>query len=287
MSRVPRILRAILIQFIAAVPGVVSGVCVEDEAVEQARAAKAVPETVVLEDTACPFELTDADKERVDQILESWEPRSRSIRSLRCKFTRRQYIRALGETPDVAEGEITYSWPNRASYHVLGSAPERWERDEKTIRRFDYDKKVVFECPLTAAENGNDSWPIPLLYQVRAADLKRDYWIRVNSDDRPKGEILLELHPRQRPVQRLGNVIRWANDAMSTGYLCRYQPLYVLLREDDFEPFALCFNSCNGDRTTFVLTDVVAGTESPARTLSEILCDFARPIPTGWTKLER
>lgn len=271
----------------AVLPGLVSGAATEGDS-KGSLAAKGAPEAVAMEEVACPFESTDAEKERLDQIVAKWEEQSRGIRLFRCKFTRRQYIGALfNEAPYIAQGELTYRWPNKASYHVLGRIAERWERDEKAIRRFDYDQKVVFEHPLPRSENESDSWPIPLLYGVRAADLNRDYWIRINPDERRDGEIWLELHPRQRPVQRLGNMVRWASDVLSTGCFYRHHPLTVILREGDFQPCALCVRPWNGDRTTFVFSAIEADSEPPGYTLSQILCDFARPIPTGWTRLER
>jgi hypothetical protein len=274
---------AISTSFLAVLLAAVSGTCADDAKQADPPPAWKVPGTVVMEEVACPFDVTDAERERVDQTLAKWEERSGAIRSFRCKFTHRNYHAALGNgDPRVSQGEITYRWPNKASYRVLGSARERWERDEKAIRRFDYDQKVMFEHPLTAAENQTDSWPVPLLYQVRAADLKRDYWIRVIDAPR-EGEIWLELRPRQRPVQ--ANMVRLFNDVMSTGCSCRYQPLDIVLREDNFEPSALRVRHTDGSRTTYVFSDVEADIECPGRTLSEILCELA-PLPNGWIRRE-
>ncbi|HEV3341155.1 MAG TPA: hypothetical protein VG125_12385, partial [Pirellulales bacterium] len=96
--------------------GVVSGTGAKDDSTGHLP-AKAESEAVVMEEIACPFELGDAEQERVDEILERWEERSRSIRSFSCKFTRRQYVTALSKDfPLVAQGEITYRWPSKASY---------------------------------------------------------------------------------------------------------------------------------------------------------------------------
>lgn len=247
-----------------------------------------VDETAEVE-VARPFELSDAEEARLNNLLTKWEQVSSKIHVYHSEFTRFDYGPGFGldAEPRVSHGEIAYLGPSIASFWLVRSKGEveRLHRDQKVIYQIDYLRKTIAEYPVADSNRAPGSWPIPLLYDVHAVNLNRDYWIRINDDRGGEGRIWLELYPRRQP-DGLMTLIRQLKSDPAHCY--RWYRLDVLLDERDLKAVALRVHGpTTGYSTTFVFDDVKVGDDTFAKTM--ILCGFPWPptgkLPAGWKKI--
>ena len=245
-------------------------------------------EAVRLADVPAPFELSESKQKQVDAILRDWEKRSQPIRWFHCEFTRWQYdsIFAPRGEPEVAHGVISYRWPNRASYRQIEPRREAWSREANAVYELNYEQKLVVERLLPEGSRNHEieSWPLPLLYRVRAADLKRDYWVRVSPEKPRAGELRLEFHPRRRPADLHATLLVAADVMNGRTNFCPYQSLDVLLDAENMTPLGLRVGHDKVAHTSFAFTEVRVGSDEFE--FGGIICAFPAAVPPkGWKKI--
>ena len=251
----------------------------------QVQPSDTLPVSADLIDVPAPFELSETEQKQIDAILHDWEKHSRSIRWFQCEFTRWQYkaFSTLGHEAEIARGEISYRWPNQASYRQFDPRQVAWSRDSKAVYEFDYDRKLVIErsLPESLCNQEIESWPLPLMYRVRAADVTREYWVRVSPDSQRQGELRLEFHPRQRPANLHATLLVAADVINGRRSFCPYQRLDVLLDATNLVPLGLRIAEPNGGQTSFAFTGRKMGSNIDEP--QAILCEF--PLPSGWKRV--
>jgi hypothetical protein len=161
-------------------------------------------------------------------------------------------------------------------------------RDTNSICAFDYDQKLVIERPLPEASRNQEieSWPLPLLYRVRAADLNRDYWTRVSSHQPRKNELRLELYPRRRPADLRAALLVAADVTAGQTSICAYQRLHIILDAKNMTSLGLCVEHGNGSRTSFAFSETRIGSDEFE--FGGIVCAFPAVLPpNGWKRITR
>lgn len=171
-----------------------------------------------------PFELTEVEKQFVDQILQMWEDQSSQINTFDCQFERWEYDPVWGPGNKIplikSVGQLTYSKPDKGSFkineirrwtkndpaqelwepgdwvlqkHEIG---EHWVCDGKAIYEYNHGKKQLVVTPLPPEMRGKSivDGPLPFLFGADADKLNRRYWIR--SKQGKADTIWLEAYPR-------------------------------------------------------------------------------------------
>ncbi|MCE9545278.1 MAG: hypothetical protein K8T25_07150 [Planctomycetia bacterium] len=157
-----------------------------------------------------PFVLTSPQQATVDEVLSRWEKRSAMVRTLRCKFTQWEYLPNLRQP---LQGKAAADEP-------------RFERNGR----------------LTCA--GQQQWMLivndvrlPLLYGIKAAQLKQRYYLRlITPKDFKENEVWIDAYPRDK------------RDAA-----CR---LIVRLKKDNLDPYAMRIYDRNESYRTYEFADV-------------------------------
>lgn len=173
-----------------------------------------------------PFQLTNVEKQFVDQILVMWENASAKINTFDCRFERLEYDPVFGPGSTIpmtqSFGQLTYSKPDQGSFrikdirrwtkkesnqpswepgsHVLQKheVGEHWVCDGKAVFEYNHRKQQLEVNPLPMEMRGNAiaDGPLPFLFGAKAAKLNQRYWIR--SKQGAPDTIWLEAYPRHQ-----------------------------------------------------------------------------------------
>jgi TIGR03009 family protein len=160
-----------------------------------------------------PFQLTQEEAVRLDQILNFWEQSSGKVTRFNSKFRRFKYDKESGDAKkdllvgDPEEGRVWFESPDKATLKVEKGKPEHWICDGKAVFIYDFDRKVVaeYKIPPQLQGRGITEGPLPFVFGAKAAQLKARYWMRVIPPEpqanggpaQAENEFLLEAYPRQ------------------------------------------------------------------------------------------
>jgi TIGR03009 family protein len=271
------------------------------DAVAQATPSRpAAPPTVA----AAPFAPLSAQEQKyLDDILNYWEQRSKSIERYRCTFRRWEYDPVFGpRDPDTckrySEGEIKYSAPDKGMFKVgkilhyappakdgdnpgyverEGEVGEHWICDGRSIFEHDEKNKQLIQRELPPHMRGKAiaEGPLPFLFGAETEKIKQRYWIRpLPVPKEVKGQYWLEAYPKTR------------QDAAN------YQKVHVIIAQADFLPQALILFDRNFDphrnpaRTTFSFENREVNWSIALQQLNIFNREFYEPkVPFGWKKI--
>jgi TIGR03009 family protein len=179
-----------------------------------------------------PFVLTPAEQAQVDQILNTWEQKSRDVKTFDCKVVRFGYDLTFpvnnpkappGSPPlpnDKDQGILKYAAPDKGLYRIIYTdkllndkwepiPPERiehWMCDGNSVYEYKYptdpnDPKKpgqVIEHPLPPDMKGKAiaDGPLPFLFGADAKKLSNRYYFKIIPASDPQKEIWLDAYPK-------------------------------------------------------------------------------------------
>lgn len=243
--------------------------------------------------------LNSKQQEYLDQLLNYWDFKSSQIKRYRCTFRRWEYDPVFGPEEHCkaySEGIIKYSAPDKGLFRVekmsqyqppreAGGKPEyvpadktrfeHWICDGQWVYQMDYQRKRLVQTQLPPEMRGKaiGKGPLPFLFNAKAEDIKRRFWIHVITPPSASGEYWLEAVPRTQ--EDAGN----------------FKKIHVIISEKDYLPQAMVLfdQSANPNseppRTTFEFVDREVNFSILAEKLNLFHREFYEPaVPAGWTK---
>ncbi len=247
-------------------------------------------------------QLSPKHQEYLDQLLAYWEHKSNQIQRYRCTFKRWEYDPVFGP-PDkcqtYSEGVIKYASPDKGLFRVdqvleyqapknAGEQPtyqppkkrttrfDHWVCDGTSIFQFDYEREqlVQYELPPEMRGRAIVKGPLPFLFNAKADDIQRRFWLHVITPQNMKGKYWLEGVPKT------------AEDAAD------FQKIHIIIDEADYLPEAMVLFSPsyvpgkNEARTTFQFNDREVNFSVLAEQLNLFHREFYEPkLPLGWKKV--
>jgi TIGR03009 family protein len=230
------------------------------------------------------FQLTKAEQDDLDQLLNAWEKRGERIKSFECGFTRLLYNQVWqnGDKPKAIEkGELKYAAPDKGLFVVHASSTsqpetaEKWICDGRSIFRYDFVKQRVIEYPLPPELHGKEitNGPLPFLFGAEASKLKQRYFLKVVPPPADQGgqQVWLVARPRFR------------EDAQN------FSAAEMILKVPHLEPIAIRLYSPNPNIwTVFAFDPPKINAIDPRRSIPVLNLlqgdPFKPEIPRGWTK---
>ena len=244
---------------------------------------------------APPFQLTPAQQDRVDQILNHWERKTGQIQRFTCSFHRFEYqpqwLKNAART--ISDGTIRFQAPDRGEFQITkyreytGQDPngkprydetesehlEHWLCDGTTIFEFDPRQKLLIERNLPPEWRGKaiTNGPLPFLFGAKAKQLKERYWVREVRAARTD-EIQLEIVPKT------------SKDAVN------YNKVHIMLaaggQQADFLPNGMILFLPGGEKKTFQFKNRQINKRSVAGVWRIFNGDpFRAKTPPGWQRL--
>lgn len=193
-----------------------------------------------------PFELTPAQVNFIDNVLDMWEKKSAQVNTFTCKFIRWEYdpvfaAKAKDNLRSEGRGEIKYRAPDHGVFRMREISEwdeikkeyvkrkdaldlPHWVCDGKSIFEFNHTKKQLIEHKLPPEMQGKGiaDGPLPFVFGAKAATLKARYFIRDITPTAEVGkQIWLDIYPR------------FQRDAAN------FEHAELILTDPDFLPFAL------------------------------------------------
>jgi TIGR03009 family protein len=238
--------------------------------------------------------LTPAQHKHIDDILKYWEFKSSDVKRYRCVFRRWTYDPVFGPAdPNTAasycEGEIKYSAPDKGLFRVQlmkkhvggkyedvqdGSEFDHWICDGQWVYYFDHQEKKLVQRQLPPEMRGKEigKGPLPFLFNAKADDIKRRFWVHVVTPPNVSDEYHLEAVPRLQEEA------------------ANYKMVRVILAREDFLPKAMVvfernFTPAVPSRTTYEFNQREVNFNILAEKLNLFHREFFEPAtPSGWTK---
>jgi TIGR03009 family protein len=242
--------------------------------------------------------LNPAHQQHVDQVLAYWEARSNKVKRYRCKFRRWVYDPVFGPKSEVdsySEGVIKYVAPDKGLFRVetmkkytpgRGGAPaeyktvtddrqfDHWICDGRWVYRFDHEQKKLVQIELPPEMRGKSigKGPLPFLFNAKADDIKRRFWIQTLTPKGVQDEYHLEAFPKT------------AEDAN------QFKKIHLILDRADYLPKAMVVYDTNfapalPSRTTYEFSDREVNFNILAEKLNLFHREFFEPaVPRGWEK---
>jgi len=248
-----------------------------------------------------PFEpLTAQEQKYLDDVLNYWEQRSKSIERYRCEFQRWEYDPVFGPAgtfKTYSKGEIKYEAPDKGLFKVNevwdykapaqrgekakyvkrdGESGEHWICDGNTIIELDPKAKRLIQRELPPHMRGKaiTDGPLPFLFGADTVKMKQRYWIRRLPVPEGAKEYRLQAYPKTR------------QDAVN------YQKVDVIIAQEDFLPKGLVIYDRNFDqrknpaRTTFTFEKRQTNWNMLLDQLQPWKSQFHKPkVPYGWKKV--
>ncbi len=235
----------------------------------------------------------------LDQVLQYWEYKSSQVKRYRCSFRRWEYDPIFGPKDTFktfSEGVIKYSAPDKGLFRVeklmqyqpprqQGGQPtfapaaeerfEHWICDGQWVYQFDQRLKKLVQTQLPPEMRGQaiGNGPLPFLFNAKADDIKRRFWVRIVTPPDTKKEYWLEAVPRTQ------------DDAAN------FKMIHVIIDETDYLPKAMVVfdrNNAPGktaSRTTFEFTQREVNFSILAEQINIFHREFFEPaVPAGWAK---
>jgi len=269
---------------------------VHKEPVHAARAAAPMNNTMLPD----PFQLGQAEKERLEKVLGFWEQRSSQVKTYSCKFKRWDYNSVFGpKDPNAAaaiyDGTIRYASPDKGEFHVNTIAkyqagknggppqfiPERAEHEEhwicdgRSVFELNGKTKQLIEERLPPDMKGNAiaDGPLPFMFGAKKEKLMARYWLReLQPPENSKGQYWIEARPKTR------------------GDAANFQRVTVILDEKEFLPMAMQIfppgwnGRQNWTRQTYRFDD--RKVNDPLQRGQDWLGQFISPqLPRGWKRV--
>lgn len=248
-----------------------------------------------------PFLLTPQQEQFLDQVLGIWERESDKIQLFKSEFKLFEYDATLLD-PQVPTkfcyGEVRYSKPDKGYYeiktiHVAQPNPdpakqqaanvnerfvfplsqeqgEKWICDGQAIFEFAASKKQVIERRLPPEMLGKaiSDGPLPFVFGVEAAKLKKRYWLRIITPPNEQTNTWIEAYPKFRA------------DAAN------YQRIEIVLRNQDLMPQAVQVfmpNNLPDKKVSKVYVFDNPQANGVLATIGNFMGMFVRPqLPLGW-----
>lgn len=247
-----------------------------------------------------PFTLNAQEQKAVDDVLNYWEQRSKSIQRYRCQFQRWEYDPVFGPPgtfKTFSRGEINYEAPDKGMFKVTemwdykasttpreepkyvkrdGESAEHWICDGNNIWEHDPKAKRLIQRELPPHLRGKaiSDGPLPFLFGADAQKIKDRYWIRRKPVPEGAKEYLLEAIPKTR------------KDAAN------FSMVHVVIAQEDFLPKGLIIFDRNLDprqkpaRTTFTFDKRETNWNILLDQLQPWKSKFYEPkVPFGWKKV--
>ena len=246
------------------------------------------------------FPLSPQHQAYLDQILGFWEHKSTKTERYRCTFRRWEYDPVFGPKDTYrtfSEGVIKYAAPDKGLFRVNRQfeyrAPkdageqakheelkvdadsfEHWICDGQFVYQFDRAQKLLVQTELPEEIRGKaiGKGPLPFLFNAKADDIKRRFWIRVITPEKAKGEYWLEAVPKT------------ADDAAN------FSKIHVIIDEADYLPkamivFGLADRDIPCSTTTFQFNEREVNFSVLAEQLNLFHREFYEPkLPSGWQR---
>lgn len=193
-----------------------------------------------------PFELTPAQLNFIDNVLDMWEKKSAQVNTFTCKFIRWDYDPVFAEKVkdnlrSEGHGEIKYRAPDHGVFRMHEISEwdaikqqyvqrkdaldlPHWVCNGKSIFEFNHTKKQLIEHKLPPEMQGQGiaDGPLPFVFGAKAKTLKSRYFIRDITPTAEVGkQIWLDIYPR------------FQRDAAN------FERAELILTDPDFLPFAL------------------------------------------------
>ncbi len=234
----------------------------------------------------------------LDQVLAYWEFKSNQVKRYRCTFRRWEYDPVFGPKATFntySEGVIKYSEPDKGLFRVermsqyeaprqAGGQPtylpadqslfEHWVCDGQWVYHFDHQLKKLVQTQLPPELRGKaiGKGPLPFLFNAKADDIKRRFWLQVITPKGAENEYHLEAVPRTQ------------EDAAN------FKMIHVIIDKADYLPKAMVVFDLNyrpetPSRTTFEFTKREVNFSVLAEQLNLFHREFFEPaVPNGWAK---
>ena len=265
------------------------------QAAANGQAAPAANRQATAQQPANPFNLTPAEKARLDQILGFWEKKSSGVKTYSCKFKRWDYSSVFGP-PDpkaaatISDGILRYAAPDKGEFKVeeiseykagVGGKPpaypkrksdheEHWICDGDSVFELNGKARQLVEEKLPPEMKGNAiaDGPLPFVFGAKREKLLARYWMReMVPPEKSKGEYWIDVRPKTR------------EDAAN------FQRITVILDEKEFLPKAMQifppgFSSKNWTRQAYLFTD--RDVNNPLQRNQEWLGRFISPRVSAW-----
>jgi TIGR03009 family protein len=218
-----------------------------------------------------PFPLTPREEANLEWVLNAWQQRSTTVKTLECSFTRLEYDPVFGDAnkpSSVDEGRIAYRAPDKGLFRV--DAPkereERWICDGTSIYQYDFANKQLIQHKLPAELQGKAivESPLPFIFGAEAAKLRQRYFMRITTPPEAQGQqTWLEAYPR------------WQQDAAN------FRRAELILTNKNMTPYALQIYAPNGqNRTVYLFHKIVVNDP-----LAVLLNPFHPVTPPFWKKI--
>ncbi len=243
--------------------------------------------------------MNPAHEQYVDQVLKYWEYKSSQVKRYRCDFRRWEYDPVFGPPSDTfktySEGVVKYSAPDKGLFRVdksseyqaprdNGGQPsyvlaspeklEHWVCDGRWVWEFDYQNTRLIQTELPPEMRGQSigNGPLPFLFNAKAEDIKRRFWIRARKPEESKNEYWLEAIPRTQ------------QDAAN------FKMIHLYIDATDYLPKAMVLfgNGKAASRTTYEFANREVNFSILAEQLNLFHREFYEPAaPSGWQKVVR
>jgi TIGR03009 family protein len=240
--------------------------------------------------------LTPEHAKYTNDILAYWEWRSNKIERYRCKFKRWEYDPVQVSDPRVffrySEGVIKYAAPDKGLFQVEATSQlvlplvpgqnakykrldetmnEHWVCDGKALYQFNGPTKQLIQRNLPPEMQGQQiaHGPLPFLFNAKADDIKRRYWVRALTPPPKQGTYHLEAVPRT------------PEDAVD------FLKVHIIIAADqDCLPEGIVLYHRNKAKTTFGFEDREENWNVLIENINLFHREFYEPKPpAGWEKV--
>lgn len=254
--------------------------------------------------------LSPKHQQYVDQILKYWEYNSAKIKRYRCHFKRWIYDPEFGPRDTFktySEGAIMYSAPDKGLFRVEKSRqyqPPRerggqpmyiplpkeqfdcWICDGQWVYQYDYPHKHLVQSELPPDMRGKAiaQGPLPFMFNSRADDIKRRFWLHIVTPPNAKKEYWLEAVPRTQEDAANFQLAQVIID--SADFLPKAMVLYGRTLTPPAQPGQAPQPLPPPPKTSFEFDKREVNFSVIAQQLNLFHREFYKPpVPKGWTKV--
>ncbi len=248
---------------------------------------------------ADPFQLTQAERERLIQILDHWEKQSSRVKTYSCRFKRWDYTthgpKDRKEPTSISTGLLRYAAPDKGEFHVQTIAEykpgtegaqgayisrradheEHWICDGEAVYQLNGKEKQLIEEKLPPEMKGNAiaDGPLPFVFGAKREKLLARYWMKqLAPPANNNNQFWLDVRPKHR------------EDAAN------FQRILVILDKEKFLPVGMQIYPPTWDgiknlnRQAYAFSD--RDVNDPVQRGREWMGKFISPqAPRGWKKV--
>ncbi|MEM9369374.1 MAG: TIGR03009 domain-containing protein [Planctomycetota bacterium] len=202
---------------------------------------------------ASPFPpLSQAEQQRLQQLLLAWQTQSQSTKTLECEFRCWHYdmfAAPAGVHWKSSRGDVKYAAPDKGLFKVTsqfffdgikeakpqyvekpGKYGEHWVCTGTELYEFDHEAKECKVQQLPPEMQGKNiiESPLPFVFNLDAQKIQQRYWVR-EAPAPNQGIILIEAYPKQQQMR------------------AQYRLVQIALNDQTFLPQALILYAPNFD----------------------------------------